>query len=71
MSVNVGALKGHYVTRVDTLSELSSPIIKGRQLRIPCSDSEWYFSNKLISVTRATTVRMAQIERKWDLIIKT
>jgi len=40
------------------------PILKGRQPRIHCSDSEWSFSKKGISVTRITTARMGQIERK-------
>ena len=46
-------------------------ILQGRQLCIHHSDSEWSFSTKRISVTRITTTRMAQIERKWDLIAKT
>ena len=47
---------------------VDSDIMKGRQLRIHCSDSEWSFSKNRISVTRITT---AQIEIKWDLITKT
>jgi len=44
------------------------PILKGRQVHIHCSDSEWFFFYlKPISVTRITT---AQIEIKWDLITK-
>ena len=46
------------------------PIFKGSQLRIHCSDSEWYFSTKRTSVTRITTAQLAQIEIKWDLITK-
>ena len=44
------------------------PILKGRQLRIHCSDDEWSFSTNRISVTRITT---AQMKIKWDLITKT
>jgi len=56
---------------VDALSKLF-PIVKGRQLRIHCGDSEWFFfSKKRMSVIRITTARMAQIERKWDPITKT
>ena len=45
-------------------------IPKGRQLRIHCSDSEWSFSTKRVLVARITPAQMAQIEIKWDLIIK-
>ena len=55
---------------VDALSELF-PILKGRQLRIHCSDSKWSFSTNQILVTRITMAQMAQIEIKWDLITKT
>jgi len=54
-------------SRVGAVSEF--PIRKGRQLHIYCSDSEWSFSKKQISVTRITTARM--IQRKWDLMTKT
>jgi len=47
------------------------PILKGRQLCIHSSNSEWSFSKKRISVTRITAARMTQIERKCDLITKT
>jgi len=47
------------------------PILKGRQLRIYCSDSEWFFLTKRLSVTQITMARMAQIGRKWDLVTKT
>ena len=47
------------------------PILKGRQLRIHYSDNEWSFSTNPISVTRLTTLQMAQIEIKGDLITKT
>ena len=46
------------------------PIFKGRQLRIHCTDCEWPFSTKQISVTRISTAQMAQIEIKLDLINK-
>jgi len=46
------------------------PILKGRQLRIHHSDSEWSFSTNQILVTRITTAQMVQIEIKWDLITK-
>jgi len=46
------------------------PILKGRQLRIHCSDSEWSFFTNRISVTRITTAQMVQIGIKWDLITK-
>jgi len=51
--------------------EVVFPILKGRQLHIHCSDSEWSFSTNRISVTRITTTQMAQIEINWDLITKT
>ena len=54
---------------VGALSEVCSPILKGRQLRIHCRDSEWSFK-KRISVIRLTVTRMGQLERKWDLITK-
>jgi len=44
------------------------PVLKGRQLRIHFSNSEWSFSTKRVSVTQITT---AQIEIKWDLITRT
>ena len=44
------------------------PILKGRQLRIHCSDDERSSYTNRISVTQITTVQMAQIEIKWDLI---
>ena len=47
------------------------PFIKGRQLRIRHSDSQWPFSTNRILVTQITTAQMAQIEVKWDLITKT
>ena len=47
------------------------PILKGSQLHIYCSDSEWSFSTNRISVIRITTAKMAQIEIRWDLISKT
>jgi len=40
------------------------PILKERQPRIHCSDSEWSFSTNRISVTRITTAQMTQIEIK-------
>jgi len=45
-------------------------ILEGRQLLIRCSNTEWSFFKRRISVARITTVRMSQIERKWDLITK-
>ena len=42
-----------------------SPILKGKQPRMHCSDSEWPFSTNRISVTGLTTT---QIDIKWDLI---
>ena len=56
---------------VYALSELYFPFNKGRQLCIHCSNSEWFFSKKRISVTQEATCRMAQIERKMDLITET
>jgi len=47
------------------------PILKGRQLHIHSSDSEWSFSTKRISVTPIFTTRMEQTEIKWDLITET
>jgi len=47
------------------------PIPKGRQLHIRCSDSEWSYFTKRISVTQITTTQMAHIEIKWDLVTKT
>jgi len=44
------------------------PILKGRQLCIHCSDSEWSFPQNEYRVTQITTT---QIERKWDLVTKT
>jgi len=41
------------------------PILKGKQPRMHCSDSEWPFSTNPISVTGLTTT---QIDIKWDLI---
>jgi len=46
-------------------------ILKGMQLRIHLSDSEWSFSSNQMRVTRITTAQMVQIEIKWDLITKT
>ena len=46
-------------------------ILKGRQLCVHCSVSEWSFATKQISVTRITTAQMAQIEIKRNLITKT
>jgi len=40
------------------------PFLKRRQLHFNCSDSEWSFSNKRMSVTRITTAQMAQIEKE-------
>jgi len=40
------------------------PILKGRQLCIHCSDSEWSFATKQILVTRITTAQTAQTEIK-------
>jgi len=51
--------------------EVVFPISKGRQVRIHCTDSEWYFSEKRISLTGITPAQMAQIEGEWDLITKT
>jgi len=47
------------------------PILKRRQLLIHCSDSEWSFVTKQISVTRITRAVMAVRKGKWDLIIET
>ena len=47
------------------------PILKGRQLHINHSDSEWSFSTNRISVTPITTAQMTQIKIKRDLITKT
>jgi len=40
------------------------PILKGRQLRIHGSDSQWFFPKKRILVTQITTARIGQIEKK-------
>ena len=47
-------------SRVDTLSELCSPFLKGRQLCIHRSDSEWSFSRTLTSVNQITMAWMAK-----------
>jgi len=56
--------------KVDAFFRVAFPIFKGRQLRIHCGDSEWSFSKKRRSVIRITMIRMAQIERNWNLITK-
>ena len=38
--------------------------VKGRQLRIHCSDSVWSFATNRISATQITTTQMAQTEIK-------
>ena len=44
-----------------------APILKGLQLHINCSDSQWSLSKMQISVTRITMARLASRDIKWQL----
>jgi len=59
------------LSNVDALSELYSPLVKGRNSTFTPAIASGLFPKKRISVTRITTARMAQIGRKWDLSTKT
>jgi len=56
---------------VDALSDLCSPYLKGGNSSFIAAIASGLFTIKRISVTRITTVQIAQIEIKWDLITKT
>jgi len=55
-------------SKVDTLLQLCSPILKGGNSALIPALAIGLFT---ITITRITTARAAQIEGKWDLITKT
>ena len=58
-------------SRVYALSELCLPFLQGGNSAFIAAIASGLFPKNRISVTRITTARMDQIERKWDLITKT
>jgi len=58
-------------SRVDAISELCSLFLKGGHYPFTAAKTSVFSLKKSISVTRMTTARMGQIERKWDLITNT
>jgi len=58
-------------SRVDALSELCDPLLKGSNAVFIAAIVSDLFLKKQISVTQTNMARMAQIKRKWDLITKT
>jgi len=64
-------LRGYDMVDGRHIFGVAFPILRGWQLCIHHSDSEWFFSTDRISVTRITTAQMAQIKLIWDLSAKT
>ena len=57
-------------SRVDALSELWYLFLKGGNSTFIAAIASGFIFTVRILVTRITTARMTQIERKWDLITK-
>jgi len=55
---------------VGALSELCSPFLKGGNFAFIAAIASVFSTNRT-SVTQIATAQMAQIEIKWDIIIKT